>query len=79
MPIVATCAAAMAPHGAPVRACWLYRLGARIAIAALNMLGKDKGRFARLPLASGWTDGRDLPAPQSPETFMTLYKKKGSA
>jgi L-lactate dehydrogenase complex protein LldF len=55
---------------------WLYRLGTRIAIAALHMLGKDKGKFRSLPLASGWTGGRDLPAPQAGETFMAQYKKR---
>lgn len=56
---------------------WLYRLGTRLAIAALHMLGaKQGGRFARLPLASGWTDGRDLPAPQAAETFMAQYKRR---
>ncbi len=59
---------------------WLYRLGAGLAIALLNRLGKDKGKFAALPLAAGWTDGRDLPAPQSASTFMSQYKsaKKGA-
>ncbi|WP_414655619.1 LutB/LldF family L-lactate oxidation iron-sulfur protein [Ferrovibrio sp.] len=56
---------------------WLYRLGSRIAVAALHMMGKKKGgRFAKLPLASGWTDGRDLPAPQSRDTFMAQYKRQ---
>jgi len=55
---------------------WLYRLSTRIAVAALNMMSKGKGRFAKLPLASGWTNGRDLPAPQSAETFMAQYKKR---
>lgn len=59
---------------------WLYRLGASIAIGLLNRLGQQKGgRFASLPLASGWTDGRDFPAPQSDRTFMSQYKKKGGA
>ncbi|MDX1609233.1 MAG: LutB/LldF family L-lactate oxidation iron-sulfur protein [Halofilum sp. (in: g-proteobacteria)] len=37
----------------------LARLGARI----LGRLGHRRGRLARLPLAGGWTRGRDLPAP----------------
>lgn len=59
---------------------WFYRLGARIAIGLLHLLGKDKGKLASLPLAAGWTDGRDFPAPQSASTFMAQYKsKKGAA
>jgi L-lactate dehydrogenase complex protein LldF len=51
----------------------LYRLATRIAMAALGVAGKRKGRFASLPLAGGWTKHRDMPAPAGP-TFMSLYK-----
>jgi L-lactate dehydrogenase complex protein LldF len=51
----------------------LYRLGARLAFGTLGWLGRKKGRFGWLPLASGWTGGRDMPAPQG-GTFMARYK-----
>ena len=53
----------------------LYHLGARISAATLGALGRSKGRFARLPLASGWTRHRDLPAPQG-RTFQQLWAKR---
>jgi L-lactate dehydrogenase complex protein LldF len=52
----------------------LYRLATRIAIRALGNLGGERGRFATLPLASGWTAHRDMPAPQG-RTFMDQYRK----
>ncbi|HEU4960796.1 MAG TPA: lactate utilization protein B [Sphingomonas sp.] len=51
----------------------LYRLGTRVAIAALRRLGR-RGWIARLPLAAGWTDGRDFPRPE-PQGFITRYRK----
>jgi L-lactate dehydrogenase complex protein LldF len=42
----------------------LYRFGARGAIWLLHAFGARQGRFKSLPLAGGWTQGRDLPAPQ---------------
>jgi L-lactate dehydrogenase complex protein LldF len=56
----------------------LYRAATALAMRALGTLGHGKGRFRRLPLASGWTGTRDLPAPEG-ETFMTLWvdRQKG--
>jgi L-lactate dehydrogenase complex protein LldF len=50
----------------------LYGLGARVAAWGLGKLGGD-GRIAKLPLAGGWTKGRDLPAPQG-RTFQAQWK-----
>ena len=50
----------------------LYGLATRLAIAVLARLGADKGRFRRLAFAAGWTDGRDLPAPEG-GTFQALW------
>jgi len=50
----------------------LYRLATRIAMAGLGILGRSRGRFASLPLASGWTKHRDMPAPAG-RNFMDLY------
>jgi L-lactate dehydrogenase complex protein LldF len=56
----------------------LYRLGSRIAIGALSLLGKRSGRFRSLPLAGGWTRYRDLPAPEG-GTFMAQWKARKAA
>jgi len=53
---------------------WIYRLGTGMAMALLGRLGRRKGRFTAVPLAGGWTNGRDLPAPEG-TTFMTAYKR----
>src|SRR5580692_1664874 len=50
----------------------LYRLATRAAAATLGWLGRKRGRFASLPLAGGWTGGRDMPAPEG-DTFFARY------
>jgi L-lactate dehydrogenase complex protein LldF len=52
----------------------LYRLATRAGAATLGWLGRKRGRFASLPLAGGWTGGRDLPAPEG-DTFFARYAK----
>lgn len=42
----------------------LYHALTRLGAGALRLLAGGRGRFARLPLAGGWTRGRDLPAPE---------------
>ncbi len=59
----------------------LYRAATRAAMAALGLFGRRRGRFRRLPLAGGWTEGRDLPAPEG-ETFFARYaraQRRGAA
>jgi L-lactate dehydrogenase complex protein LldF len=51
----------------------LYRLAVGLGLATLSLLGGKRGRFAALPLAGGWTQGRDLPAPEG-ESFLRLYR-----
>ncbi|MEH6584647.1 MAG: lactate utilization protein B [Halioglobus sp.] len=51
---------------------WLTGLG----ISILGLLGKKRGAFRKLPMAGGWTDSRDFPAPQG-KTFMQQYKSRG--
>jgi len=41
-----------------------YRMATRMAAWALGRLGRRKGKFQLVPLAGGWTEGRDLPAPE---------------
>jgi len=53
----------------------LYRLASRAGAVALGLMGRRRGRFAKLPLAAGWTAGRDLPAPEG-DTFMARYAKQ---
>jgi L-lactate dehydrogenase complex protein LldF len=53
----------------------MYRLASGIAMRALALLGRRRGRFRWLPLAGGWTGGRDLPAPEG-KTFFAQYKTR---
>jgi L-lactate dehydrogenase complex protein LldF len=53
----------------------LYGFLANIGMKALHMMGKDKGKFASLPLAGGWTKVRDMPAPQN-GSFQAQWKKQ---
>jgi L-lactate dehydrogenase complex protein LldF len=50
----------------------LYALATRIAVRMLRLMGGSKRRISRLPLGSGWTLGRDMPAPAG-RTFRELY------
>ncbi|MBX6747855.1 MAG: lactate utilization protein, partial [Acetobacteraceae bacterium] len=53
----------------------LYRMATRAAMGALGLIGRGKGTLRSLPLAGGWTAGRDLPLPQPGGTFMAQYAK----
>ena len=58
----------------------MYRAVSRFGIGALSLLArgpwmKNAGSFRWLPLAGGWTQGRDLPAPEPGGTFMARYAK----
>jgi L-lactate dehydrogenase complex protein LldF len=50
----------------------MYRLAARAAVGALRLLARGKGALRSVPLAGGWTAGRDLPVPEG-GTFMDRY------
>ena len=50
----------------------LYQVASGIAARVLGALGGRRGRFRALPLASGWTSVRDLPAPQG-RTFQAQW------
>jgi len=56
----------------------LYHAVMRIGIALLGRLGRQRGRLSWLPLAGGWTDTRDLPAPQG-RTFQQAWKAQRGA
>ena len=53
----------------------LYRLASALAARGLGLLGRQRGRFRSLPLAGGWTDVRDLPAPEG-RSFMSLWRAR---
>lgn len=56
----------------------LYQTLTGIAMPLLARLGRHKGRFRHLPLAGGWTKGRDFPAPQG-KTFQQLWRARRKA
>ncbi len=53
----------------------LYAIVTRIGARALKAIGGRRRMIRRLPFASGWTAGRDLPAPQG-RTFRELYAQR---
>jgi L-lactate dehydrogenase complex protein LldF len=53
----------------------LYRIATEIGAALLHWSGRSHGRFRALPLAQGWTKGRDMPAPEG-KTFMALWAER---
>ncbi|HSH07550.1 MAG TPA: lactate utilization protein B, partial [Burkholderiales bacterium] len=50
----------------------LYALATAIAARVLRLMAGRRGRISWLPLAGGWTRGRDMPAPEG-RTFRSLY------
>ncbi len=52
----------------------VYRLFTRWGVGALRIMARGRGSLARLPLAGGWTQSRDMPAPAG-RTFHSLYKQ----
>ncbi|MCC6983363.1 MAG: iron-sulfur cluster-binding protein [Bauldia sp.] len=56
----------------------LYRLATRVAMAGLGMVGRRRGSFRALPLASGWTKHRDMAAPEG-GTFQAQWAKRRRA
>jgi L-lactate dehydrogenase complex protein LldF len=53
----------------------LYAFVTRIGVRALNAMGGRERLLHKLPLARGWTDGRDMPAPPG-RTFRELYAER---
>jgi len=56
----------------------LYRFATGLTMRALAWAARGKGRFRSLPFAGGWTDQRDLPAPQG-KTFQAQWKAQQAA
>ena len=53
----------------------LYALATRIAVRVLRLMGGAKCRRSSLPVGSGWTLGRDMPAPAG-KAFRELYASR---
>jgi L-lactate dehydrogenase complex protein LldF len=53
----------------------LYRFATKMAARMLKFMGGQQRLIHSLPLAAGWTDNRDMPAP-SGKTFRELYQEK---
>jgi L-lactate dehydrogenase complex protein LldF len=56
----------------------LYRFATGLGMKAMALAARGKGKFSKLPLAGGWTDYRDLPAPQG-DTFQQQWKQRRGA
>ncbi|MEQ8515680.1 MAG: LUD domain-containing protein, partial [Chromatocurvus sp.] len=54
----------------------LYRAMTGVAVRALKLLARGRGSLRRLPLAHGWSEARDFPAPESAQTFMQQYPRR---
>jgi L-lactate dehydrogenase complex protein LldF len=55
----------------------IYAMLTKIAARVLTSMGGKARRIHNLPFAGGWTQGRDLPAPQG-KTFRELYRARRS-
>ncbi len=53
----------------------LYRLATKIGVRFLRMMAGKGKTISSLPFAGGWTDYRDMPAPNG-KTFRELYKQR---
>lgn len=53
----------------------LYAFVMAVAARALRKLGGEGKLIGKLPFGSGWSEGRDMPAPQG-KTFRELYRAK---
>ena len=55
-----------------------YRLASAMMIRLLRLLGARRGRIARLPMAHGWTAGRDMPAPEGGSFHAHWRRRRGA-
>ncbi|SMF08890.1 L-lactate dehydrogenase complex protein LldF [Tistlia consotensis] len=56
----------------------LYQALTGLQVRLMGLAGRRRGRFASLPLAGGWTEHRDFPAPQG-RTFQQLWAERKRA
>jgi L-lactate dehydrogenase complex protein LldF len=52
----------------------LYALATRVAMKAMSLIGRKKGRFTAMPGLGAWTKYRDFAVPEG-ETFQAKWKK----
>jgi L-lactate dehydrogenase complex protein LldF len=53
----------------------LYAIATKIGVRMMHWWGGRDGMIHSLPIGSGWTDDRDLPAPAG-KTFRELYRQR---
>ena len=53
----------------------LYALASKIGVRVLGWMGGADGIIHNLPFGSGWSAGRDMPAPQG-KTFREIYGER---
>jgi L-lactate dehydrogenase complex protein LldF len=53
----------------------LYQALSGLGMRVLGWAGRHRGRFRALPLASGWTSVRDMPAPEG-RSFQSLWAER---
>ncbi|MBC7502442.1 MAG: iron-sulfur cluster-binding protein [Herminiimonas sp.] len=53
----------------------LYRMATGLGVRVLKLWGGSKKSIGSLPLAGGWTNHRDMPAP-SGKTFREMYRQR---
>jgi L-lactate dehydrogenase complex protein LldF len=53
----------------------LYAFGSKIGVRVMKWMGGRDGLIHKLPIGAGWTDGRDMPAPEG-RTFRELYRER---
>ena len=56
----------------------LYAMLSGIGVRVLRSMAGSDGMIHKLPLAGGWTDERDMPAPAG-RTFRSLYRERHKA
>jgi L-lactate dehydrogenase complex protein LldF len=56
----------------------LYRWATGLAARAMHLAGRRKGRFSSAPFAGGWTQYRDLAAPER-TTFQSQWRARSGA
>ncbi len=56
----------------------IYAMLTQIAARVLAVMGSSDKLIHKLPMGGGWTQGRDLPAPQG-KTFRELYQARRNA
>lgn len=54
----------------------MYRRVTGLMNRTLGLLGRWRGNFPWMPLATGWTDHRDLPAPEKGGSFQSQWRRK---